>query len=233
MEFTFCLNGHCPIWEAWAAIATFLAVLVALFGDTLRHRFLKPKLTLRMQRGDSPPGVHTDRKHAHYFHLVMRNESRLATARNVRVILTDVFAKSDSEWELLGSPTIQTQWKHHATLPPAVTIAPNCKMYADAFYIGEGVGESIINIHPVAMPHNLAEKILHQRKIALVFQPVCDELQAQKTRFEIEWSGEFFENRQDQLGRLTVRSVILDKDAKPAKDAESLIDEQIAGEAPE
>jgi hypothetical protein len=57
--------GQTPIWQFWTdwgvkafgALATFLAVLVALFGSRLQHWMNPPKLTIRLANPDGWPAV--------------------------------------------------------------------------------------------------------------------------------------------------------------------------------
>jgi hypothetical protein len=84
----------------WAsASATFLAVLVAIFGDAIRAALFKPRLTLSLF---SPLGVLTPQDqwdgHGHkigsmqtrYYHLELRNARKFSAARDAQVLIMRV-----------------------------------------------------------------------------------------------------------------------------------------------
>src|SRR5258708_13150762 len=83
------------IFQALIALGTFLAVMVALFGDWIKGRWFRPRLELVLERPRgvpqktaivSPDGSvrHVD---ARYYHLKVRNRKRWPIATHVQVHL--------------------------------------------------------------------------------------------------------------------------------------------------
>ena len=136
------MSGDNHFWWGWwvnlsAAVATFLAVLVALFGDWTKAYLFSPKLMLELR---NPVGVKTtivlqwqseegERRQrtedARYYHVRVSNEARWPSATQVQVYLVRVEEPGpDGELQVTWSGEIPIQWTNQQIYPLARTIGP-------------------------------------------------------------------------------------------------------------
>src|SRR5689334_6855614 len=121
--------GDVATW--FAAIATLLAVLVALYGDKLKSRWFRPGLVLRFrdrrgvfQRTELRlPDSSTRMAEARYYRLCVGNQGRWPIATNVQVFLLQI-----EEPGAAGAPRVTWAgelpfvWEHQAIYPLARTV---------------------------------------------------------------------------------------------------------------
>ncbi len=152
-------------WVVQAAIAvgTIGAVIVALFGDWLRARFVPPKLVLRLDndRGVKTPVALTvqdgriDRTVGRWYHLRVANERRgWSPARQVQVFLLRIEEPDAAgQYKITWVGEIPMRWAHQEVTPVLRTIG-----YAVLCDLCSVVKENWVELHPLVLPFALNAK---------------------------------------------------------------------------
>src|SRR5690606_6454723 len=108
-------------------VATFLAVIVAIWGERIRQSWTKPKLTISLTDSVGSFTTRGDGKKARYYSLDVANKKRAYPAKNVRVLLTEIAKKDpDGNWKpITFSAPVHVTWKWPNITPPYATIGPD------------------------------------------------------------------------------------------------------------
>lgn len=116
------------LWAAWieaiatgfAAIATFAAVIVALFGDPIRRCLCPPKLKLKLVDPEGTRDLLDGGKETTYFHILVHNENPHTPANRVRVRITE-FEKKRADGNGISRrkaiPPLQLHWAYPKDSP--------------------------------------------------------------------------------------------------------------------
>lgn len=194
----------CSLWVNGAmAVATFLAVLVALFGERLRQSWTRPKLKLELI--ESAFTKNNLARAGWYYLLNASNERLESPASNVRVILTRVLRKSpDGLWqEQRFSGPIQVTWRWPDQMPQFATVGQPAT--ATFGFLREG--EDAFELSMVFYPNNLDPAIAANTPTRLVFRAVSDTSESDELIVEVAWDGGWAEERSDMDDHLKVTSV--------------------------
>lgn len=185
------------------AVATFLAVLVALFGERLRQSWTRPKLKLELI--ESAFTKNNLARAGWYYLLNASNERLESPASNVRVILTRVLRKSpDGLWqEQRFSGPIQVTWRWPDQMPQFATVGQPAT--ATFGFLREG--EDAFELSMVFYPNNLDPAIAANTPTRLVFRAVSDTSESDELIVEVAWDGGWAEERSDMDDHLKVTSV--------------------------
>ena len=94
------------------ALATFLAAVIALFGEHWRKCLFQPKLTLKMNNELGELNKTGDGKDARYFHIVVANNTK-EIAHNAHIILTQLDEAYEEDRRSLWKGEIPLKWMYH------------------------------------------------------------------------------------------------------------------------
>lgn len=131
------MNPDQQFWWNWVvnlavAVATFLAVLIALFGQQLWSEFFPPHLRMRLLRkeGEKAPlirqnqGVTEQFDDSRYYHLqVWNTRRRVSPAKQVQVYLTRLDEPGPSgRPQVVWVGNVPLRWRNQEFVPLAQTI---------------------------------------------------------------------------------------------------------------
>lgn len=202
-------------WIAHTAIAlaTFLAVAVALFGDWLKSLWFKPKLELefRNPRGVSQqaqvtdPGGRPRSVECRYYHLQVINRNRWPVATQVQVNLSRI-EEPDAAGRLKVTWTgdIPLTWRFQEVHPVARSIGPE----ADCDFIAVAKGDTL-SAQTMLVPFNFP---LYGRKppisgVVVTVQARSAEVDSPPKRFKISWDGNWAEGAEEMARHLVIEDI--------------------------
>jgi hypothetical protein len=207
-------------YEFWirfaGVIATFLAVLVALFGEVARKKFFAPKLrlrfddpkgegtTVRLTRTDAVIPQQKDLK-ARFYHLLVTNGRRWSPATQVQVLLLGVEEpRADGQFTPVWSGDIPVGWKNQEFFPPSRTLGPNS--YIDLCSVRE---DGTFQLYPLFQPNNLRRVWKSERvRLRLSFQARSNESDSNVLRLEINWDGLWEDGAEEMRRHLIVTPLL-------------------------
>lgn len=172
---------------AYAAIATALATVVAVFGsERVCKGFFPPRLSLKTSNLNVGR-FGLNQKGFRYFYLVLQNE-RDEPAKNVRVLLKRSCKKQNGsfgDWRVY-SPSLQVVWSPAESTPMVISI--NKEQTVDFFRL-EQVGDSFV-LKPLlyVIPNDFEEKLKPGDCARFELEIVADYFEKIQT-FEINFSS--------------------------------------------
>jgi hypothetical protein len=202
-------------WNWWVnaavAVATFAAVLVALFGQAFRGKFFPPKLSLRVLNQDGERTtvllrwregneVKERSEDARYYHLRVMNSRRWSPAAHLQVVLLQVEEPGPNEkLQVTWSGAIPLGWRHQELFPPARTIgAPAdvdlCSVVKDKW----------LQLHLLVRPFNLEVERRAATTLVLSLQAQANEGDSPVLRLKIAWNGKWDDGAQEMRRHLTI-----------------------------
>ena len=185
------------------AVATFLAVLVALFGERLRQSWIRPKLKLELIE---PAFTKNNLVQAGWYYLLNASNKRLESpASNVRVMLTRVLRQSpDGSWqEQRFSGPIQVTWRWPDQMPQFATVGQPAT--ATFGFLREN--QRAFQLSMVFYPNNLDPEIAADTPTRLVFRAVSDTSESDELVLEVAWDGAWTEEWSEINDHLKVKAV--------------------------
>jgi hypothetical protein len=192
-----------------AALATFLAVLVAIWGDRIRHTLgLKPKLVVRL---NDPYGelvnVSTSPEKpmmARYYHLRVSNKRRWSQAKNVRVVIVRVFkpaADGALVPQTLAGP-LQLMWRFTPFHPQYSTVGSDD--FVDLGHLQKGKN---FYLTPYISPSNLEGFLRPNEQMRVEVQAVADNAESKSVCIDISWDGHWSDGSEEMTKHLVVTQV--------------------------
>jgi hypothetical protein len=192
------------VWIALGGIiVTFLAVVVAIWGERLRQLLSSPKLRLSL---DSP--ALTSRNDGHqgwYYILRVDNERSSSPATNVQVLLTRVLKQTpDGDWEdQTFSGPVPVMWRWPEIQPPYETVGPD--KWATFGYVIANTQRLVLQFY--FSPNNLTASIPPDEPTRLEFCAVSDTGRSKPLLVQVDWDGGWAEDAVEMHNHLTVQSV--------------------------
>jgi hypothetical protein len=193
------------LWIGFGGVlATFAAVVVAIWGERIRQTWSSPKLTITL---DEPSLTTTnDGRKGWYYLLCVKNERQSSPALNVRVLLTRVFKKGpDGSWQeqRFSGPT-QVTWRWADLMPLYTTVGPE-ERATFGFLLQ---GSQAFELRLYSSPNNLRGDVPKGDPTRLEFRAVSDTVRSAAITVEVEWDGKWVEGRAEMQGHLVVKQVI-------------------------
>jgi hypothetical protein len=172
------------------ALATFLAVLVALFGERLRQRWSAPKLRIELFE----PAITTTNAGVKgwYYLLRVSNQRRTSPAANVRVLLTKIERKApDGTWvEEPFSGPVQVTWRWPDLMAPYQTVGPS----QIATFACVHQNDQEISLRLYWHPNNMRRGIAPSATVRLSFIAASDVAESAVLPVEVAWDGKWNED---------------------------------------
>jgi len=188
-----------------SACVTFLAVLVAIWGERIRQWWVRPRL--RMSLSDSKGSLTTrgDGKKGRYYSVNVVNERRSSSATNVRVLLTGIEKKGpDGNWRpIVFSAPVHVTWRWPQITPPYATIGPD--EMATFGYVVEDGDRFALQLY--WCPNNLDPTFPPNDPVRLSFKAVSDTVESRVLTVEVSWDGRWEEGSSEMQQHLVVKEI--------------------------
>ncbi len=190
------------IFQALIALGTFLAVLVALFGDWAKNKWFKPKLSLRLlsrlgtrQRtavgAPERDGGGTRIADARYYHLQVSNAKRWPPATHVQVHLLQIEELGpDRSLRVAWCGDLPLIWQHQQIYPLARTIGADAA--CDFFCVLE---HKWVSLQTVITPigFDFAQRRQPFSGVVFTVQARSLEVDTVPRRYRVSWDGQWAE----------------------------------------
>jgi hypothetical protein len=184
---------------------TLLAVIVAIWGETIRQFWAAPKLVLGL--GESAFNTTSAGQAGWYYILEVSNSRRSYPAVNVRVLLTRVQKKGpDGSWqEKEFSGPSQVMWRWPLQMPLYLTVGPPNAATFGALLEDNG----FFQLQLYHYPNNLgsARLVKAHDPTRLEFQAVSDSSTSRKITVEVSWDGEFHTGKSEMAKHCVVKQI--------------------------
>lgn len=186
-----------------AALVTFMAIVVALWGERIRQWWNKPKLRISLADPEGSLTTRNDGKKARYYSLHVRNERRSSPATNVRVLLTDIMKQDpDGNWRpLVFSGPVHVMWKWPNMTPAYTTIGPD-EMSTFGFVV-EDAKRFALQLY--WCPNNLDPNFPPNEPIRMRFKAVSDSAESNTLTVQVAWDGVWDEGSKEMQQHLIVK----------------------------
>ena len=193
------------------AAGTILAVLVALFGEQLKAKFLPPKLriNLRDQRGEktilarsSPSGTVEHLDDVRYFHVRISNQRRTSPAHGVQVYLTTIQEpKLNGYFQTVWVGEVPLQWRDQQVNTITQTIGAD----KDCDFCMVRKEERTLYLLPLVVPNNLNARRKGACSFVASLQARSNEADSETVHIEVKWDGRWEDNDIEMQQHLVVR----------------------------
>lgn len=195
------VDAEAQFWWTWwvrlgAAIATLLAVVVALFGDRLRAKLFAPKLRLELL---SPHGQKTDvtitsgetsrLESARYYHVRLTNGVPWPKATQTLVYLMRVEEPGpDGILQVRWSGDVPLKWQWHEIHPLQRTVGPEAVCDLCSVVKGKWLELHTV-IRPTALEPYRLKRVGTPVAMTVILQARSNEGNSPITPFAIAWDG--------------------------------------------
>jgi hypothetical protein len=186
-------------------VATFLAVIVAIWGERIRLWWTQPKLKISLCYSVGSLTTRGDGKKARYYSLDVINEKRSYPAKNVRVLLTRIEKKGpDGNWKPIKfSAPVHVTWKWPNITPPYTTIGPD-EMSTFGFLVE---GSPTFDLQLYWCPNNLVPHFPPNDPLRLIFKAVSDTVESDTLTVQVAWDGKWEEGSNEMQQHLIVKAI--------------------------
>lgn len=184
---------------------TFMAVIVALWGECIRQWWTKPKLKISLADPQGSFTTRGDGKKARYYGLDVINERQSSPAKNVRVLLTEIIKQGpDGNWRpIVFSGPVLVTWKWPKITPAYTTIGPD-EMSTFGFVV-EGATRFELQLY--WCPNNLDPTFPPNEPIRMRFKAVSDSAESNILTVQVAWDGVWSEGSNEMQQHLIVRAI--------------------------
>ena len=212
------MNQGEQFWIGWSvqlaiAVATFGAVLVALFGDWIRARLFKPHLSLALVSpvGESTtlqvvsPSGDSPTEKARFYHVRVSNKVPWPKASQVQVYLIRVEEPGpDGALQVKWASDVPIKWKFQEINPLVRTVGPaaDCDLCSV-------VKDKWLELHPLIVPNNLARIVRRREAVDMVvnLEARSNEATSFIKRFRISWDGKWEDGDTEMTHHLVVKEI--------------------------
>lgn len=188
-----------------SSLVTFLAVIVAIWGERLRQLWTQPKLRISLSDTQGSLTTRADGRKGRYYSLRVTNKRRSSPANNVRVLLTGIRKKRpDGNWRPVRfSAPVHVTWKWPNTTPPYTTIGPD-EMSTFGFILEDA---ERFELQLYWQPNNLDPTFAPNEPVRLLFKAVSDTVESNSLVVQVAWDGEWKEGSEEMKQHLVVNEV--------------------------
>jgi hypothetical protein len=180
---------------AAGVLFTFLAVLIAIWGQPIRNHWSKPRLQIALK----PPvfAETTHGKKGWYYLISVTNTRRSAPAQHVQLLLTTIWKQdpAGSWYEHVFSGPVQVTWRWHHNTPQFRTIGPEAHAV-----LGTLREDEQFKLQLYLYPTNIIKWIRWDEPTLLVFKAVSDTAESKPLAIELTWDGKWTD-AQDDIGK--------------------------------
>jgi hypothetical protein len=201
------------IFQAAIALGTFLAVLVALFGEWAKSKWFKPDLHIRLSnpRGGlakvtlNAPDGSSRVANARYYHLVVSNRKRWPVATQVQVSTLRIEEPNPGgSSRILWGGEVPLKWKFQEIYPLQRTIGAEAD--CDFLSVVEGKGVTLLAmVMPVEFP------FLYRRGpfsgVVFTLQARSAETDSNTIRVRVSWDDKWNTGEVEMANHLVVEQL--------------------------
>lgn len=193
---------NCDSWiSLFTGISTFLAVVVALFGNDIRALWHEPKLNIAVKdtaERNQAGGI----EETWYYHLEITN-LRKAIAYNTVVVLTRIEEPWHGEMRPIWHGETPLSWMYGIEFGSLYkTIGP--KQYCDVIAIGEKSGAYLKTFN---RPYNMAGPWKSAINIIITVQVKSDQYTTTESKFSINWDGKWEYDEKEMAQHLSIKAL--------------------------
>ena len=218
------MHHDCQFWWNWwlnfgIATATFSAVLVALFGDSIKARLFhsKLKISLRNSTGEKTQVQYykTNEKNeqvlisedARYYHMKVKNETTWPSSTQTQVLLQRVEQPGpDGKLQIKWDGEVPMEWMHQSLYPIARTIGPEA--FCDLCSVVRS-DSACLNLLPIIGPNSLVTKYIGKTILVLTLQAKGNEGESHLARIEITWDGLWEDLETEMVHHFVIKGITL------------------------
>jgi hypothetical protein len=209
-------------WMQWlatvfAALATFLACFIALFGQQIRDKYSPPLLSVELLSSDGEKtnatiqgpanqqqGRTLLRVPARYYHLRARNTRRYVKATDVQLMLLRVDEPgANGRFEPAWRGAVPLRWRHQDLYPTLRSIG--AEVDADLFGILQDNG---LELCLLASPSNLETLRRGACTLILHIEARSNEVTTPIMRIKITWDGQWADGSQEMRKHCVVEELV-------------------------
>jgi len=216
------MHHDCQFWWNWwvnfgIAIATFSAVLVALFGDSIKARLFhsKLKISLRNSIGEKTQVQYykTNEKNeqvlitedARYYHVKVKNLATWPSSTQTQVLLQRVEQPGpDGRLQIKWDGEVPMEWMHQSLYPITRTIGPEA--ICDLCSVVKN-NPIYLNLLPIISPNSLITKYIGKTVLVLTLQAKGNEGESHIARLEISWDGLWEDGEIEMIRHFIVKDI--------------------------
>jgi hypothetical protein len=180
-----------------------MAVVVAIWGERIRQRWVKPKLKISLSQPTGSLNRRADGKWAWYYSINVVNKRRSSPAISVRVLLIAIEKKRpDGNWiPIVFSAPVQVMWRWPNVTPQYTTIGPD--EISTFGFIVEDSTEFALQLY--WCPNNLIPKFPPNEPVRLSFKAASDMAESNILTVEIAWDGKWEDDDNEMLQHMKVK----------------------------
>jgi hypothetical protein len=198
-------------WSALGAIATFFAVVVALFGDRIRYRLDPPRLRIFLKdplgaAGElhffNPDTNEATKTLGLWHHVQVKSETRWRAVTGVYVYLLSIEVPDASgDFQSIWEGASPLGWRHEPGQQPKKIGHPAecdlCHVLKDPLQM---------RLSPL-IKGQIPDTITGQVKMLFTLQARGSEADSNVLRIEISWDGEWSDTRTEMRRHLVVKTL--------------------------
>jgi len=209
------MTDESRVWQFWlnfgvqtaVALATFLAALVALFGERWRARLFPPRLALRLVPGFgvsiSRESLEKVKTPARYHHVRATNNATWPQAKRAQVYMTRVESKGpDGEMRSQWTGNIPILWQYQEAQPLTRPLGPpfDCTLCS----VTKG---GFLELWPLIAPFNFSGAFEPPVDIVVTLQIRSDDGVSPERSFRTSWDGQWHDGDREMADHFVVRDV--------------------------
>jgi len=186
------------------ALGTIALAVMALWGHTIRMKLYGPKLKIELKNIKGTQSQFPDGVMSYYYHLRVKNENRISSAHNVRVVVKDLrrFDVNGNMKSESPSGPLQLVWQLQRYKPQYQTIG--AESICDLGFIRKGENFQLSTLY---RPISFDNSLLSNQKMLVVLVAQSDEVESNELRLEISWNGKWSEELDAMSKNLIIKTV--------------------------
>ncbi len=191
--------------QFFTAFGTILVAFIAIYGDSIKSKYLGPKLKIFLRDPCGEINYLKDKTPQIYHHLVIVNLRRSSKAHNVRVVLTKLF-KQNNRHELVSqvlSGPLQLTWQFPNENPQYMAVGPD--RISDLGFLTKGKDIYIPSLY--FYPNNFTGFVCAGERIRLSIMASADNAESNELLIDISWNGQWSNDLNEMKENLKVAEV--------------------------
>lgn len=209
-------------WNWWVqfgtALATFMAVLAALFLDWFRAKFFPPRLVLRLvnPRGTPPVTAYVTtagqptafQTVSRWYHLQVENSRRMSRATDTQVCLLAVgIPNAAGQIVTRTTGAIPLKIRHEGIVRPGRIIGPSVEWdLCSVFRELQPNGPAVFELQTVVAPTDITIRTDRPFRMILTLQAQSIETDSDILRVELVWDGRWSDDGDQMANHLVISS---------------------------
>lgn len=189
------------------AVGTISAVIVAIWGDTIRAKLWSPKMSLHLCSQNGELTRNNSGQQIVYYHLKITNQRPTSPAKKVQVLCKAVFKgtiQSDDFKQMPLTVPLQLTWSYPDSSELLPTVGPEKTCDLGVF----DPNQKSFCLSTYVTPNNFEAFIRADKVMRVHLQVVADNYTSGSThRFEISWDGQIPNDLNNMSKHLTIKEL--------------------------